>query len=147
MLFTLHSYTLHHSILWVIFTTLSVIRLIEWEDIIWIMNWKGFGRKRSWPNPGIMLKFSYTDWGKQRWSSVRITVVRSEIRTEHLPCTNERLYCFTNPFGSKLLLDTANHIFITLNTPLYWDLNVTKQSYKFSIQLGFATIVCKNLSL
>jgi hypothetical protein len=35
----------------------SVIRLysIEWKDNRWMINWKGFGRKWSWPNFKVLL--------------------------------------------------------------------------------------------
>jgi hypothetical protein len=31
-----------------------------------MMNWKGFGRMRSWPNQGTFLAFAWKDWGKLR---------------------------------------------------------------------------------
>jgi hypothetical protein len=49
------------------------------------MNWKGFGRKLSWPNLGTIPTFSMRNWGKPRKTSVRIIGVRTEVRIEHLP--------------------------------------------------------------
>jgi hypothetical protein len=73
-------------------TALSVSGLrvysVGWWDW-WIMNWKGFGRKRWWPKGIIQL--APRDWEKSRKTSVRIAGVPAEIRTEHLPNGTQEL--------------------------------------------------------
>lgn len=50
-------------------TTLAVMRPI--------MNWKGLGRKRSWPNGGTLPAFAWKDRIKPRKVSVRIAEIRT----------------------------------------------------------------------
>jgi hypothetical protein len=67
----------------------------------WWTNWKGFGRKRPWPNRGSILEFAWRDWGKP-WKSVKKAGDPAEIRTERLPNTRLELYRCANPLGYKL---------------------------------------------
>jgi hypothetical protein len=53
-----------------------------------MMNWKGFGRKRPWPNRGTTPEFSWTNWGKPRRTLVRIACIPAEIRTLLFPNTS-----------------------------------------------------------
>jgi hypothetical protein len=70
-------------------TALSVARYsIELLDDRLTMNWKGFGRKRLWPDRDNIPRFTRKDRGKPRRTSVRLAGVRVEIRTEHLPDTS-----------------------------------------------------------
>jgi hypothetical protein len=50
------------------------------------MNWEGCGRKRSWTNRGIILRFSWRDWVNTK-KVLRLAGVPNETRTEH-PYTN-----------------------------------------------------------
>jgi hypothetical protein len=43
----------------------------------WIVNWKGFGRKRSWSNRDSIPAFASKDWGKPQ------LMCRSRLRTPH----------------------------------------------------------------
>jgi hypothetical protein len=47
-------------LLWFILRRTQQLRLcsVEWQDKGWIMNWKGFGRKQSWPKRGTFPKFT-----------------------------------------------------------------------------------------
>jgi hypothetical protein len=64
-------------------TTLPVARLVTdelesfWKEAVWL---------------GAILPFAWRRWGKQRKTSVRITGVSAEIRTEHFPNTNAKHY-------------------------------------------------------
>jgi hypothetical protein len=66
----------------------------------WIMNWKGFGRKRPCPNWGTSHAFSWKDWGnhKKKKTSFRVAGVWTGIRTEYLPNTN--LECYHDALSS-----------------------------------------------
>jgi hypothetical protein len=44
------------------------VNIVIWYDDRWIMNWKGFGRKRSWPNGVTIPAFLWRDWKKIRLS-------------------------------------------------------------------------------
>jgi hypothetical protein len=55
------------------------------------MNFKGFGRKRSWPGISLEGLMNYTK------TSGRITVVPEEIRTQHLPYASLEHYHQTKP--------------------------------------------------
>jgi hypothetical protein len=44
-----------------------------------MVNWKGFGRKRLWPNRGIYLKGL-----RKMMKNLRVLDVAAEIQTEHL---------------------------------------------------------------
>jgi hypothetical protein len=48
-----------------------------------VMNWKRFGRKRSWPNQGVIMTLAWRDW-RNHERPVRITGVPAEIRKELL---------------------------------------------------------------
>jgi hypothetical protein len=50
-----------------------------------MMNWEGFGRKRSWYNFKIIQAFAWRDLGKPRKTSVRIADLRAEILSRELP--------------------------------------------------------------
>jgi hypothetical protein len=49
-------------------TIVWVARLcsVEWYHDRWMMNWKGFGRKRSWPNQDTIPAFAWKNWGKSQ---------------------------------------------------------------------------------
>jgi hypothetical protein len=40
---------------------LSLVYSVEWWDDWWMTNWKGFGRKESWLNSGIIPAFAQRD--------------------------------------------------------------------------------------
>jgi hypothetical protein len=48
-----------------------------------MMNWKGFGRKRSWSNLGTMLEFSWRYWGKRQKKRDWIACVPADIRIRY----------------------------------------------------------------
>jgi hypothetical protein len=52
------------------------------------MNWKGFGRNRSWHNRDNLLEFAWKDLGHSRKTPVMIAGVPSEIQTQHFTDTN-----------------------------------------------------------
>jgi hypothetical protein len=58
------------------------------------MNWKGFERERSWPNPRTIQKFA---WGTEEDNEkpVRIAGISTEIRIEHLLNTSLERYRYT----------------------------------------------------
>jgi hypothetical protein len=60
------------------------------------MHWKGFGRKRCWPNRATTLEFAWKYWGKPQQSSVKITSTPSANRAENLKNTSVKCYRFTN---------------------------------------------------
>jgi hypothetical protein len=39
---------------------------VEWKDDRWMMNWKGYGRKRLCPNLRYYLAFAYRNWENQK---------------------------------------------------------------------------------
>jgi hypothetical protein len=51
---------------------------VEWRGDKWMMNWKGFGRKLSWPNLRFCPRI-WRDWGKPR--ELRIAGFRAETWT------------------------------------------------------------------
>jgi hypothetical protein len=71
------------------FLVLHVIR--------WIMTWKGFRRKRLWPNRGTNPVFVRIDRGKP-WKSSKATIP-VQIRTLNLPNTCQERYRYTIPIG------------------------------------------------
>jgi hypothetical protein len=66
-------------------TVLAVWTLysIGWWDSLWMMNSKGFGRKRSWTSQGTILMFSWKGWGQPWNNKVKIANVLAKIWTEH----------------------------------------------------------------
>jgi hypothetical protein len=84
-------------LLWFILRIRQDLRLHNVEGRTWlIMNWEGYGRKRSWPYPGTIQPFSCTDREIARKISVRSVDVR--LRREH---NTSRIrvcesYCCTN---------------------------------------------------
>jgi hypothetical protein len=57
---------------------------VGWEDNTWIMNWKGFGRKRSWTYRGNLLAFSSRDWKNHGISGSSVYQPRFEPSTSKL---------------------------------------------------------------
>jgi hypothetical protein len=53
----------------------------DWYVELWVMDWKGFGRKMSWHFEGITREIVWKDWGKPWETLARITVCWS--RFEH----------------------------------------------------------------
>jgi hypothetical protein len=51
------------------------------------MNWKGFGRKRPWSNPGTIPAFAWAE----AMRNLRITSVSAEIRTKNVSNTSLEL--------------------------------------------------------
>jgi hypothetical protein len=79
-------------------TARSVWRLcsVGYYDVTWIvMNWEGFGRKRSWPSRDITSAGTWTDRKKLRKLSFRIADVLVYTRTEHFSNTSleTSLFC------------------------------------------------------
>jgi hypothetical protein len=68
-------------------TSLTQIRPITrgWQDDLWMVNWKGFGKNRSWPNRRNMAQHFP---GETKEEDSRST----ETRTRHLPNTSVRCY-------------------------------------------------------
>jgi hypothetical protein len=66
--------------------------MVGWQ---WIINAKGWGRKRSWPNLRHCLPFTWGDWGRWRNPSVRIVGVPAEIRTGCLSNWRQKRYRFS----------------------------------------------------
>jgi hypothetical protein len=64
---------------------LSVRITVYYHMVVWLKNWKGFGRKQSWPNQGIILEFSEKTKEIHKRTSVKRAGVRADIRTEQLP--------------------------------------------------------------
>jgi hypothetical protein len=62
-----------------------------WHDAL-IMNWKGFGRRRSWPNSRYFPGFAWRHWGKSLKIAFTIAVASAKIRTENLPSANLKCY-------------------------------------------------------
>jgi hypothetical protein len=67
-----------------------------------MMNWKGFVRKRSWPNRGTAPDFPEGIEERQEKSTVRIPGVRTEIRTECLRNTSPERYRYAKPLGLEM---------------------------------------------
>jgi hypothetical protein len=63
----------------------------------WLLNEEGFGRKRLWPNRGIIPAFGWRDWEKAIHSS-QDGQCPAEIRTNHVPNTSLHHYLCANPF-------------------------------------------------
>jgi hypothetical protein len=47
----------------------SVLQQYIIFDARWLMSWKGYGRKRSWPSHGTIPTNAWNDWGKRRRNS------------------------------------------------------------------------------
>jgi hypothetical protein len=60
------------------------------------MNWKWFGRKRSWNNRSTNPEFSWRDWEKHRKLPFMITDIHAEIRPNHFQ--NPRCQNFAGTF-------------------------------------------------
>jgi hypothetical protein len=68
------------------------------------VNWKGVGRKRSWPNRGNIPEFSWRDWGvKPRITPVKIAGAPAEIRSEYFPNTGVGRFLQTILLGIKVM--------------------------------------------
>jgi hypothetical protein len=77
---------------------------VEEYDIWWVTNWKGFARKRSWPNWDIATAFAWKAWGKLINTSVRIAGFPTKIHTHQLSNTSLERYLFAKSvsFGFRL---------------------------------------------
>jgi hypothetical protein len=64
-----------------------------------MINWKGFGRKRSWSIRDIIPAFAWRNPGKSRNTSVRIACILVENRNEPLPNITVELRVQINLFG------------------------------------------------
>jgi hypothetical protein len=64
-----------------------------------MMNWKGFGRKRSCRSGRITSAFAWSGSERPQTTSFRVACVLSEIRTEHLPNTSLERYRYANPLS------------------------------------------------
>jgi hypothetical protein len=62
----------------------------------WVINWKGFRRKRLWPHGGTLPPFAWQDWENPQNISVRTASVPAENQTEALPNTNLELTKFSS---------------------------------------------------
>jgi hypothetical protein len=60
---------------------------------------KGFGRKRPYPNRGTILTLAWRDRGKPRNPAVRIAGVLVEIRVDRLPVASGERYRYTDLLG------------------------------------------------
>jgi hypothetical protein len=67
-----------------------------------MMDWKQFGRKRSWRNPGTLLEFSWTYWRKPQKIPIGIAGVPAEIRTEYLQNTYLEHCVYSSLFGGNV---------------------------------------------
>jgi hypothetical protein len=67
-----------------------------WRGMVgWQMNWKGFRRKRSWPNKSNIRASAWQHWGKVWRTSVRIAGDWAGIRTEYPRNTNQERIAVT----------------------------------------------------
>jgi hypothetical protein len=96
---------------------------IKWYDDWWIKNWKGFGRKQSWPKLGVNLEFAWRDWRKPRKSSVRTATVLAKIWTTQILYTNLDHWHHTCLVAVmiKMMVSTHNLILNTESEPM-WEL-------------------------
>jgi hypothetical protein len=71
---------------------LQLFRLhgVECKDNRWMMNWKGYGRKRLWPNFRYHTSTCLEGLSKTTKTSVRIACIGTEIWTRHLPNTKQK---------------------------------------------------------
>jgi hypothetical protein len=62
---------------------------IEWKGDTWMMNWKGFWMKQSWPNFKVLSRHSSGETEENHESSVRIGGLQATIWTWNLPNTKQ----------------------------------------------------------
>jgi hypothetical protein len=90
-----------NSISWLILRYFLYLSL-EMSDDSSMINWKIFGRKRSWPNRGTIQAFSWWDWVKLWETSVKIADDPADIRTEYIPIHSQFITCWPiNSVGSN----------------------------------------------
>jgi hypothetical protein len=65
---------------------------VECQEHRWMMNWKGFERKRWWSCCCTISEFACIDWGKPRITSFRTAGVQAVILPKH---SRMRVYSFT----------------------------------------------------
>jgi hypothetical protein len=75
--------------------------IVGWFGDIWMMNWKGLWRKRSWPKGGTISEFGCEDSGKPQKTSVKIVGAPDEIRNVHLSNTSLGRYWYARQFGGS----------------------------------------------
>jgi hypothetical protein len=80
------------------------------------MNWKGFGRKQSWPSPGTIQVFVWRDCEKPWKISVRMSSVPAKIRTDHLPSTSLERYLQTILFSGVVYTPVFQWLFLSMLT-------------------------------
>lgn len=74
------------------------------EDDLWMMNWIGHGRKKSWPNWGINLASAY---GMRKTTKTsKITLVLTKTQSRHLPNTSLGQYHYTDLISGAVLFGT-----------------------------------------
>jgi hypothetical protein len=83
-------------------TTLTVASLysVEWTDDRRMMIWKGFRRKRSWPE--VLCINLYGGTGENHKTSDKVTDDPTKIRTADLPNKIQECYRYTNLFASNI---------------------------------------------
>jgi hypothetical protein len=74
------------------------------------MNWKGHGRKRSWPNLWYYLGICLEELRKSTKASARIAGLRAEILNYDLPNTNQECQQLCRDFrcGGYLIVNGDN---------------------------------------
>jgi hypothetical protein len=73
-------------------------------------NWKGLGKKPSWPHIDTIQTFAWRGWQKTRkYLSVRVAGVPAEIRSEYLPKTSVESYRYVIRLD-KFYQSTRRHI-------------------------------------
>jgi hypothetical protein len=70
---------------------LRTLWISRFYNIGWLIHWKIFESKLSWPDRGNILAFVWRDWEKIRKASVRISGVSAKIWTEYIPNTSQSI--------------------------------------------------------
>jgi hypothetical protein len=82
--------------------------MVGWQ----MMNWRGSGRKQSWPKQDTNMAFDWNDRGKSWKTCVRTASVPAEIRTEHLSDTSLEHCLYTKLFTSVVKKLLSSHGFL-----------------------------------
>jgi hypothetical protein len=62
----------------------------------WLLGWKLFGRRWSWPNWGTTLAFAWRGWGNPWKTLFRISSIPAKIQTECLPHVSAEFYYYAS---------------------------------------------------
>jgi hypothetical protein len=106
---------------------------IENRNMGWLMNRKGFERKRSLSDIDIIPEFAWMDWGDWRETSERLAFVEAEVWIGILPRTNPRRHHLHQSARWRQILHLPiwKHLLIL---PLVWvfcnDIVTCKSDYR-----------------